>query len=152
MLVRDRAFLNYVFIGLWAFGGRSEELLEPLIPVSSVQVVVSVTTDRETYATNDVIELRLELKNDTNWPLVLEFTTGQRYDFAVLGTQGDTVWSSSAGRNFMQMLGQEAVQHGQSLLYSLQIRPELPPGTFQIVGRIVARESDLVDSTVIVVQ
>jgi len=152
VLVIGKALVNCVFITLSACGTRGEQLLEQLGPANSIQVAVSVTADRETYAPGDAIELRLELQNDTDRPLVLEFSTSQRYDFTILGTQGDTVWSSSAGRNFMQMLGQETVQPGQNLLYSEQIRPELPPGTFQIVGRIVARESDLVDSAVIVVQ
>ena len=152
MLVIGKGLVNCVFIALSACGTRSEQLLEQPGPGNSVQVAVSVTSDRDTYAPGDAIELRLELQNDTDRPLVLDFSTSQRYDFTILGSEGDTVWSSSADRNFMQMLGQENVQPGQNLLYTEQISPELSAGTFQIVGRIVARASDLVDSTVILVQ
>ena len=152
MLVISKALVHCTLLALSACGTRSEELVEQLEPANSVQVAVSVTSDRDTYAPGDAIELRLELQNDTDRPLVLDFSTSQRYDFTILGSEGDTVWSSSAGRNFMQMLGQETVQPGQNLLYTEQISPELSAGTFQIVGRIVARASDLVDSTVILVQ
>ena len=148
MLVIGKALVHCALITLSACGTRSEELE----PANRVQVAVSVTADQETYAPGDAIELRLELQNESDRPLVLDFSTSQRYDFIILGSEGDTVWSSSADRNFMQMLGQETVQPGQNLVYSEQIRPELPTGTFQIVGRIVARASDLLDSTIILVQ
>lgn len=152
MFASGRSFCSYVFIGLSACGGRGEEPLREPGPVSSAPVVVSVTTDRRTYAPDDVIELALELRNDSDRPLVLEFSAGQRYDFTILRAQGDTAWSWSAGRSFPQFLGQETVQPDQSLLYREQVRPELPTGTFRIVGRIVARDHALADTTVIVVQ
>ena len=120
--------------------------------MSSAPVLVSVTADRQTYAPDDVIELTLEVRNNSDRPLVLEFATGQRYDFAILRAGGDTAWSWSAGRNFTQVLGQETVQPDQGLLYREQVRPELPPGMLRIVGRIVARGHALADTTVIVVQ
>ena len=152
MLVSGRSFCSYVFVGLSACGGRGEEPLREAGPVSSTPVVVSVSADRQTYARDDVIGLTLELRNNSDRPLVLEFATGQRYDFAILRARGDTAWSWSAGRNFPQFLGQETVQPDQGLLYREQVRPELSTGTFRIVGRIVARDRDLADTTVIVVQ
>ncbi len=152
MFTSGRSFCSYVFIGLSACGGRGEEPLRELGLVSSAPVVVSVAADRQTYAPDDVIELTLELRNNSDRPLVLEFATGQRYDFAILGAQADTAWAWSAGRNFPQFLGQETVQPDQGLTYREQVRPELPPGTFRIVGRIVARDNALADTTVIVVQ
>ena len=152
MLVNSRSFFSYVFFGLLACGGRGEEPLQEPGPVSGAPMVVSVTADRQTYARDEVIELTLELRNNSDRPLVLEFASGQRYDFAILGAQGDTAWSWSAGRNFPQVMGQETVLPDQGLLYREQVRPELPPGTFRIVGRIVARDHALADTTVIGVQ
>ena len=110
MLVNSRSFFGYVFFGLSACGGRGEEPLQDPAPASGAPTVVSVTADKQTYGRDEVIELTLELRNNSDGPLVLEFTSGQRYDFAIVGAQGDTAWSWSAGRNFPQFLGQETVQ------------------------------------------
>ena len=85
--------------------------------------------------------------------MVLDFSSGQRYDFAILRTPADTVWSWSEERMFMQMLGQETVQPNQVLVYREQVSPQLPAGTFTIAGRIVAQDQTLLmASAVIVVQ
>jgi len=151
LLVSGRSFCSYVFIFLSACVGE-EQLLRAFGLVNTAPPIVSVSADKQTYAPGDAIELTLELRNDSDNPLVLDFTTGQRYDFAILRTQEDTVWSWSKGRFFTQVLGQETVQPDQALLYSERIRPDLAPGTFQIHGRVVARGKTLVDSTVIVIQ
>ena len=152
MLASGRSLYSYAFISLLACGGSRDHALQVPQPVSNVQAVVSVTTDRQTYTTRDVIEVTLELRNTSDQPLVLDFSTGQRYDFAILSTPADTVWSWSEGRMFMQMLGQETVQPNQVLVYREQVSPQLPAGTFTIVGRIVAQDQTLMASAVIVVQ
>ena len=153
MLASGRSLYSYAFISLLACGGSGEHALQVPQPVSNVQAVVSVTTDRQTYTAGDVIELTLELQNNSDQPLVLDFSSGQRYDFAILRTPADTVWSWSEERMFMQMLGQETVQPNQVLVYREQVSPQLPAGTFTIVGRIVAQDQTLLmASAVIVVQ
>ena len=152
MLASGRSLYGYAFITLLACGGSREYALQVPQPVSNVQAVVSVTTDRQTYTTGDVIELTLELQNNSDQPLMLDFSTGQRYDFAIRRTPADTVWSWSKERMFMQILGQETVQPNQVLVYREQVSPQLPAGTFTIVGRIVAQDQTLMASAVIVVQ
>ncbi len=156
MLASGRSLYSYAFISLWACGacgGSREHALQVPQPVSNVQEVVSVTTDRQTYTAGDVIGLTLELQNNSDQPLVLDFSSGQRYDFAILRTPADTVWSWSEERMFMQMLGQETVQPNQVLVYREQVSPQLPAGTFTIAGRIVAQDQTLLmASAVIVVQ
>jgi len=149
--VSSKSFYSYVFICLSACTGDGQ-LLGVIRPVNSEPPIISLSADKQTYALGDTIELTLDLRNDSDDPLVLDFVTGQRYDFAILTTQEDTVWSWSRGKAFTQVLGQETVQPDQGLVYSERIGPELPPGTFQIHGRIVARDNTLADSTVIVVQ
>ena len=155
MLASGRSLYSYAFISLLACGacgGSREHALQVPQPVSNVQAVVSVTTDRQTYTTGDVIELTLELQNNSDQPLVLDFSSGQRYDFAILRTPADTVWYWSEERMFMQMLGQETVQPNQVLVYREQVSPQLPAGMFTIVGRIIAQDQTLMASAVIVVQ
>ena len=153
MLASGRSLYSYAFISLLACGGvGGEQALQGPRPVSNTQEVVSLSTDKEIYATGDVIELTLELENSSDQALVLNFSTGQRYDFAILQSPADTVWSWSEERMFMQMLGQETVGPNQVLVYHEQVSPELSAGTYTVTGRIVAQNETLLASTVIVVQ
>jgi len=138
--------ISYVLMVLSACGGRGEEVSRGTNPVSG-SVVVSVTADAQAYARGDAMELTLELRHDYDSALVLHFATGQRYDFTILTGEGETAWSWSADRSFTQALGQEAVQPDQPLLYRELVRPVLPSGTFRVVGRIVARNLALADTT-----
>jgi len=138
---------------LLACGGvGGEQVLQEPQPVSDAQEVVSVTTDRQTYASEDLIELTLELENSSDQALVLSFSTGQRYDFTILRGPTEIVWSWSEDRMFMQMLGQETVGPSQVLAYREQISPRLPAGTYTVTGRIVAQNQTLVASALIVIE
>ena len=138
---------------LLACGGvGGEPVLQGAQPVSDAQEVLSVTTDRQTYAAEDLIELTLELENSSDQALVLSFSTGQRYDFTILRGQAEIVWSWSEDRMFMQMLGQETVGPSQVLAYREQISPRLLAGTYTVTGRIVAQNQTLVASALIVIE
>ena len=138
---------------LLACGGvGGEQVLQGPQPVSDAQEVVSVTTDRQTYASEDLIELTLELENSSDQALVLSFSTGQRYDFTILRGPAEIVWSWSEDRMFMQMLGQETVGPSQVLAYREQISPRLLAGTYTVTGRIVAQNQTLVASALIVIE
>ena len=138
---------------LLACGGvGGEPVLQGPQPVSDAQEVLSVTTDRQTYAAEDLIELTLELENSTDQALVLNFSTGQRYDFTILRGPAEIVWSWSEDRMFMQMLGQETVGPSQVLAYREQISPRLSAGTYTVTGRIVAQNQTLVASALIVIE
>ena len=133
-----------------ACGGRSEEMFQGAEPAG--RVVVSVTADAQTYSRDDAIGLTLEVRNNSDSSVVLRFATGQRYDFTILTAEGDTAWSWSADRNFTQVLGQEILQPDQHLLFRDEVRPELPSGTFRLIGRITASNLAPADTTVIVVR
>ena len=153
MLASDRSLYSYAFISLLACSGAGgEQALQGPRPVSNAQEVVSLSTDKEIYAAEDVIELTLELENNSDQPLMLNFSTGQRYEFTISKPPGETVWSWSEERMFMQMLGQETVGPNQVLAYHEQISPELSAGTYTVTGRIVAQNETLVASVTIVVQ
>ena len=96
--------------------------------------------------------MTLDVRNNSDSSVVLHFATGQRYDFTILTAEGDTAWSWSADRNFTQVLGQEILQPDQHLLFRDEVRPELPSGTFRLIGRITASNLAPADTTVIVVR
>ena len=64
-------------------------------------VEISITTDKTDYGPGEPIVLRVEVTNGTDEPVVLEFSTGQRYDFVMDGAEGGTAWRWSADKAFI---------------------------------------------------
>lgn len=65
-----------------------------------------------------VVHLELHVTNVTSGPLVLEFSTSQRYDFAVDHLNGEGAFRWSAERSFAQALGTEELATGESRRYT----------------------------------
>ena len=104
--------------------------------VTDSTLAATLTTDRPAYAPGDPITLRLVLRNASAAPQTLEFSSAQRYDFAIEDTRAP-VWRWSASQMFAQVLGEETVAAGDSLAYSEQFKGELPAGPYRAVGTIV---------------
>jgi hypothetical protein len=64
------------------------------------------------------------VKNQTEQEVTFEFTSSQRYDYAVKDGSGETVFLYSSAAAFMQVLGEETLAQGEELSYTI----ELPPG------------------------
>jgi hypothetical protein len=95
---------------------------------SSVQVEVGA---------NDV-RLVFHITNTTNQPVRLEFTSGQRYDFAVRSAAGAELWRWSASRSFMQALGSETMPPSGSLTYSEVWASGPRTGAFVAIAQLTA--------------
>jgi hypothetical protein len=116
------------------------------------QVDVSVTSDMSAYASGEPITITLEVTNRTAAPLTFEFSSGQRYDFVIHDEAGETVWRWSRDKAFMQMLGQETVAPGSALTYVEVFQGELLPGSYTVIGDLVATNRPLSGSTAILVE
>jgi len=101
-------------------------------------VEISITTDKTDYAADEPIVLRLEVTNGTDEPLLLEFSTAQRYDFVMDGAEGSTAWRWSADKAFIQVLGEEQLAPGESLTYEERFEGSLTAGTYTVVALLVA--------------
>lgn len=101
-------------------------------------VEISITTDKTDYASDEPIVLRLEVTNGTDAPLLLEFSTAQRYDFVMDGAEGGTAWRWSADKAFIQVLGEEQLAPGESLTYEERFEGSLTAGTYTVVALLVA--------------
>jgi hypothetical protein len=66
----------------------------------------------------DSVRLELHVTNVTDAPLALEFSSSQRYDFAVSRTDGEVLWRWSAAMLFAQMLGEEQLGPGETRRYA----------------------------------
>ncbi len=93
---------------------------------SSVEVEVGANT----------VRLVLHVTNPTDQPLALEFTSGQRYDFAIRTAEGGDVWTWSADKMFAQVLGTETIAPGASLDYSEVWQPGDRKGSFVAIASL----------------
>ncbi len=121
---------------------------EPPITRSAVtdpSWAVSLSTDRPVYVRGEDVTLTLVVRNATGAPQTLEFSSGQRYDFAIEDARAP-VWRWSASQLFIQMLGEETVAPGDSLVYRERFTGELSAGRYRAEGT-VTRMGDALRAT-----
>ncbi len=76
---------------------------------------------------------RYTVKNGTDEALTFNFTSSQRFDFALLNADGEQVFSLASVSSFAQMLGEETIEAGEELSYDLEVPPlDLAPGTYKM--------------------
>src|SRR5688572_29820447 len=95
----------------------------------------------------DSVELALHLTNSGTQPVVLEFSSMQRYDFQVENASGETVWTWSADKLFGQMMGSETIGVGESREYRASWVAGSQTGRFVAVGRVVAMNKPIEQRT-----
>jgi hypothetical protein len=77
----------------------------------------ALVTSLSVRAGGDSVRLTLQVTNATDAPLTLAFPSGQTYDFAVL-RGGETLWTWSADRSFLQALRSETLAAGETRTYT----------------------------------
>ena len=101
---------------------------------------LSATMGVETGA--DAVRLTLHVTNTSGAPIELEFTSGQRYDFQVAEVDGDlvgeTLWTWSMDKSFMQALGSETLAPGGSLSFTEEWSSGGQRGEFVAIGRLTS--------------
>lgn len=76
---------------------------------------------------------RYTMKNGTDEALTFNFTSSQRFDFALFNADGEQVFSLASVSSFAQVLGEETVDAGKELSYDFDVPPlDLAPGTYKI--------------------
>lgn len=101
-------------------------------------IVCYLTTGRHTYQPGETLRMQMQVKNLGPEPVVLQFMTGQTYDFTVHNAEGGLVWRWSQGRMFTQMLQSRTVKPGEGYTLTEEwVIPEtLPPGFYRVRGEI----------------
>ena len=105
--------------------------------VSSVEVEVAANT----------VRMVLHVTNPTNRPVVLEFSSGQRYDFAVRTADGQDVWRWSADKSFMQALSSQTIAPGATIDFVETWQPGNRTGSFTAIAELVATNHRLQERT-----
>jgi hypothetical protein len=105
---------------------------------SADSIEITVSTDAPTYGIGAPIDVAISLVNRAAHPASLRFSDGQRYDFLILDAGGDVIWRWSAEKFFIQMLGEEQLAPGETRSFRERFEGRLEPGTYAVVGRLVA--------------
>ena len=101
---------------------------------------LELSGDDGQYEQGERITITLKVTNCGDNEANLFFPTTQRYDFSVQNEAGETVWSSSDGVTYEQVLGEEELQPGDSLEYEERWNQEdkngqqTPPGRYRVLG------------------
>jgi hypothetical protein len=103
---------------------------------TSVGVEVSDSTAR----------MVLHVTNPSNRPITLEFSSGQRYDFAVRTPEGLDLWRWSADRMFTQALGTETIAPGATLQFTESWNFGERTGSYVAVAELTATNHRVAES------
>src|SRR5215217_6858077 len=95
-----------------------------------------VTLDPGRCAPNDVVAAELRVVNAGALPVTVGFGSGLRSDFVIEPAGGGApLWRWSAGRGFIQMLGEETIPaHGGALVYRARVPAPDAAGRYRVVG------------------
>ena len=101
-------------------------------------VACYLTTERLRYASGDTVRLQMKVHNWNAEPVVLEFSTGQTYDFEVVDVEGNRLWRWSDDKVFTQALQQRSLGAGEEYVVQVEWTApvDLGPGSYQARGLI----------------
>jgi hypothetical protein len=101
----------------------------------------ALTVERKVYRSGEPVPLTIKVTNLGCKPIVLRFSSGQRYDF-VITREDQEVWRWSAGKAFTQALGTLTVDPGETLEFTEAWRQEdregrqVPAGEYEVTGTV----------------
>ncbi|MEA3477800.1 MAG: BsuPI-related putative proteinase inhibitor, partial [Bacteroidota bacterium] len=122
---------------------------------------ISVAIDQPAYWTDfmppgwhaPVISMALRVFNHSYIPVTFDFTTSQRYDFAIYNSNGIEVWRWSDDKAFLQVLGQVTLEPGESVRYAVKHKfvdscndtkeKPMPVDLYTLKGELTARDTQL---------
>jgi hypothetical protein len=118
---------------------------------------VSVAIDQPEYWTDFMppgwrapeIGMALRVFNHSYIPVTFDFTTSQRYDFAIYNSNGTEVWRWSDDMAFLQVLGQVTLAPRESVRYAVKHKfvdgkgNPMPVDLYTLKGELTARDTQL---------
>ena len=121
--------------------------------VTAAGFEVSLATDKAVYRGGEPIAMTLSVSNQTGRELQLQFSSAQRFDFAIRDAKRNQIWRWSADQLFGQMVGTEVIGPARpQIVYRAEYIGNLTPGLYTVEGTLVARDRPLSAALVIQVQ
>ena len=98
--------------------------------------VTHVTGNFAVSAQPNSIRFALDVTNDGKKNAELTFPNGQRYDFAVIDSEGREVYRWAEGRMFTQSVQNATIDGGETMHITEQANLDLPPGSYVAVAKL----------------
>lgn len=137
---------NNTATGTHTFGMSSQAVLgaayeiiasQPILPPIKVQPSAALPAVL-TAKVDSVVTLTLTVTNPSATPVDVVFSSGQRYDFAIISaTTGAEVWRWSVGRGFTMAFGQQTLAANGTLVFVDTWKPTVK-GNLVAVGSLVS--------------
>ena len=102
----------------------------------ALQNVTRVTGEFDVVAERNSIRFALDVTNIGKKNAELLFPDGQRYDFAVVDSEGRVVYRWAKGRMFTQSVQNETLEGGETMRIAEQATPSLAPGRYVAVATL----------------
>ena len=130
-------------------GATADSMPEPQAAQGGVSAHLSLGAER--VGPGDSIPLALHVVNATTEPLVLEFTSSQRYNLWIAPADGEPIWTWAADKLFAQMMGQETIAPGDTMEFRETIPAPAEPGDYRVIGSIATTTRELSDTAAVTV-
>ncbi len=130
--------LLFLLIAGLGCGGNKAAEVDPVDAVDGVVNETSLASSVEVEVRANTVRLVLHVTNPSNQPATLEFSSGQRYDFAIRTADGADVWTWSADKQFMQALGSETIAPGQTIDFTETWEPGNRTGSFIAIATLTS--------------
>ncbi|HLL53870.1 MAG TPA: BsuPI-related putative proteinase inhibitor [Myxococcaceae bacterium] len=93
-------------------------VMAPFANASADPLQYTLTPSKSDYLRGEQAQFTLTVKNTSSNPVVVTFTSGQKYDFSVRDANGITAWTWSQGRVFSPLPSQQTLAPGASLSFT----------------------------------
>lgn len=105
-------------------------------------LLMILSLDKRIYKPGESVSMTLLKINLTSRTIVLNYNTGQRYDFKIVYPSGKMLWRWSESKSFVQVLGSVNLLPNQCIHYteSFQFLHNQSTGTYQVFGWDIARQ------------
>lgn len=137
-----RRLLTGLLVGLVACGAPDVAPADPPSSGTPEDAPPSLASSLSV-SIDDSVRLRLDLTNAGATPVVLEFATAQRAEFAVEDTSGQEIWRWSEGQMFAQALGSDTIAAGETRSWDAAWDPAGRDGVFRVIGTLVSTSHPL---------
>jgi hypothetical protein len=148
--------LVMMILGILSCNSLAQDASPPALPIK-----VTVSCDKQEYMHGEAgvatvvplppkLTATLTATNVSDKPQVLEFRSGQRFDFVIRDAQGNAVKRWSEGMSFMMMIDTVSLAPKEELSFSNaltgglllgEIGKPLPPGDYTLEGILTSRPS-----------
>lgn len=105
---------------------------------------LKITTDQKTYKNKDNIELNIEIINNSNQDITLEFNSGQKYDIFIKNKNDEIIYSWAENQMFIQAFVSETINANSSIVYNEIIEiSDLSQGSYSLAVQLTDQEYKL---------